>query len=199
MARIKGRTREETHTRALDAASRVFAEFGYDGTSLSRIASVAGVTPATLCHHFGSKRALYDTVVDNIYKDFLSLANGVDPTMPLPKLLEAIYEHLDGRRDSVRLLMRNIIDSGGITRRIREVHMGPQLAFVSHAVATRFKVPIANARRAVIVLTHLVMRFITNSDDDNRTAFGVDTAEALHDEIMTTLHETAIALLGPVD
>ncbi|PPK98705.1 AcrR family transcriptional regulator [Kineococcus xinjiangensis] len=49
------RTREQI----LTAAREAFAEGGYDATSMRRIAATAGVDPALLHHHFGSKERLF--------------------------------------------------------------------------------------------------------------------------------------------
>jgi len=196
MARIKGRTREQTHASALNAAARVFAEFGFEGTTLSRIASLAGVTPATLCHHFGSKQGLYDAVVDTIYKDILGLAQHLQGDQSFAQLIHHIYGYLAVRRDSLRLLMRNIVDSGGVTPRVREVHMGPLLANVSKLLAARFQVELRAARRAVVAMTHLIMRFITNSDEDNRIAFGLESDADTRVEIEATLVSVGEHLLG---
>ncbi|RSM59839.1 TetR/AcrR family transcriptional regulator [Actinoplanes sp. ATCC 53533] len=44
--------------RIRDAAIRLFAERGVDGTTVRDIAQAAGVSPGLLRHHFGSKEAL---------------------------------------------------------------------------------------------------------------------------------------------
>src|SRR5581483_2784551 len=44
--------------RIRDAAIRLFAERGIDGTTVRDIAKEAGVSPGLLRHHFGSKEAL---------------------------------------------------------------------------------------------------------------------------------------------
>jgi AcrR family transcriptional regulator len=47
-----------------EAALRLFAERGYAGTSVRDIASAAGVSPALLFHHYGSKEGLRTAVDD---------------------------------------------------------------------------------------------------------------------------------------
>jgi AcrR family transcriptional regulator len=42
-----------------EAAGRVFAELGYAGASIDRIATEAGISPPIVYRHFGSKKALY--------------------------------------------------------------------------------------------------------------------------------------------
>ncbi|MGB6229147.1 MAG: TetR family transcriptional regulator [Litorimonas sp.] len=46
-------------TRILDSAERLFAEHGYDGVTLRRIAKLADVDVALTSYHFGSKRDLF--------------------------------------------------------------------------------------------------------------------------------------------
>jgi len=47
----------------LDAAESLFASHGVDGVSIREIAEAAGISKATVFHHFDSKDALYQAVV----------------------------------------------------------------------------------------------------------------------------------------
>ncbi len=58
--RVSGDERRSVIERA---AARLFAERGYDGTSLLSIAAVAGVSRAVVYDHFSSKRELYTHLV----------------------------------------------------------------------------------------------------------------------------------------
>jgi AcrR family transcriptional regulator len=60
MARI-GRPRGKTDTRnvILGAARRLFADTGYDKTSVRDVAAAAGVDPAMIRHYFGTKVELF--------------------------------------------------------------------------------------------------------------------------------------------
>jgi AcrR family transcriptional regulator len=60
MARI-GRPRGKTDTRnvILAVARRMFADAGYDKTSVRDVAAAAGVDPAMIRHYFGSKAELF--------------------------------------------------------------------------------------------------------------------------------------------
>ncbi|NUS43162.1 MAG: TetR/AcrR family transcriptional regulator [Mycobacteriaceae bacterium] len=62
----KGRRPGKIDTRqaVLDAARPLFAERGYQGTSVRAIAAAAGVDPAMISHHFGGKAALFDAAVE---------------------------------------------------------------------------------------------------------------------------------------
>jgi AcrR family transcriptional regulator len=48
----------------IDAASRVFAERGYLGASMERIAAAAGVSAPLIYEHFSSKKELYIALLD---------------------------------------------------------------------------------------------------------------------------------------
>ncbi|MEV4376559.1 TetR/AcrR family transcriptional regulator [Streptosporangium sp. NPDC049644] len=70
----------------IDIASRLFAAFGYDGTSLHDIAEASGEDLAWLQQRFGDKRELYLTVVDHgsqmergIVADVLGALPAADP------------------------------------------------------------------------------------------------------------------------
>jgi AcrR family transcriptional regulator len=66
MARRSGRRPGDSGTREAirAAASRQFAELGYDRSSMRSIARDAGVDPALVAHFFGSKHQLFVDVVE---------------------------------------------------------------------------------------------------------------------------------------
>ena len=60
----------------LQAAKRLFAERGYDSTPTHLIAKEAGVSEGILFHHFGSKRGLFEALVEEF------VAAGVEASVP---------------------------------------------------------------------------------------------------------------------
>ena len=54
----------EAQRSIVEAARQVFAERGYRGGSLRDVADRAGVSPANIVHHFGSKEALLIAVLE---------------------------------------------------------------------------------------------------------------------------------------
>lgn len=56
--------RSPTPELILDAAERIFAEFGYEGASMRRIAETARITQALLHYHYQTKERLYESVFE---------------------------------------------------------------------------------------------------------------------------------------
>ena len=50
---------EETRSHILDVAGELFAQRGYDATSVADICDGAGVTKGAFYHHFESKQAVF--------------------------------------------------------------------------------------------------------------------------------------------
>ncbi len=51
------RTEEDTRTKILQAALKLFARQGYDGTTTKDLAKSAGVAEGTLFRHFANKKS----------------------------------------------------------------------------------------------------------------------------------------------
>ena len=73
MARPRNADPERTRRLILEAAIRRFGERGLDGTSLRTIAGDAGVTFATVHHHFGCKADLFDRCLESGYEQLAGL------------------------------------------------------------------------------------------------------------------------------
>ena len=65
----KLRDAERSRVAILDAAERLFAERGIDGTSLSDIGAATGLSRATPTYFFGSKEQLYRAVLERVFED----------------------------------------------------------------------------------------------------------------------------------
>jgi len=73
---------EATRGQLIVVATRMFAERGYDDTSIDAVLREAGVSRGSLYHHFPSKEALFEAVVKEVDDSFgaqtLAAASGAD-------------------------------------------------------------------------------------------------------------------------
>src|SRR4051812_5575304 len=58
-----------TRDRLITAARELFGKRGYDGTSIEAVLEATGVKRGALYHHFDSKQALFDAVLDRVVSD----------------------------------------------------------------------------------------------------------------------------------
>jgi AcrR family transcriptional regulator len=79
--------------RILDAARGIFAEQGYEGTTIRAIAAAASINPAMVIRYFGSKEGLFAAVADLDFKA-ASLAS-----LPRSAWGEALVRHVLDRWD----------------------------------------------------------------------------------------------------
>lgn len=83
------------------AAARLFAERGYDATSVREIVEAAGVTKPTLYYHFGSKQGLGEALLTRPMTEFLAVLRALnrDEADPIRLLTRTIEAHLSLLRD----------------------------------------------------------------------------------------------------
>ena len=79
--------------RVFEIAAEVFHRKGYDATSMSDVASAAGLTKAGLYHHISSKESLLYTVLD--YGMDLTQAYVLDPLEKIADPLERLKTMID--------------------------------------------------------------------------------------------------------
>ncbi len=68
-------TGKERRQQLLDIGRRLFAERGFEGTSIEEVAAQAGVSKPVVYEHFGGKEGLYAVVVDREVERLLTMAN----------------------------------------------------------------------------------------------------------------------------
>lgn len=107
----KSRTRlEQRESDIMAAATRLFAEEGFHGTSTRKIAAAAGVSEGTLFHYYGTKNVLLLAILDDFYEQLIASAReGVESVMGTrERLLLLAKNHLRALMDNQALMMRLI-------------------------------------------------------------------------------------------
>ena len=96
------------------AARRLFANRGFAGTSMADIATAAGVSKATVFHHYRNKRQLYEALVGDAFAGFreqiipLLDAEG-DVQGSLRDFAAAHLERLTRMQGTMRLIAREML------------------------------------------------------------------------------------------
>ncbi len=88
---------ERTRAAILQAASKLFGADGYAHVSMDQVAAEAGVTKMTVYAHFGSKEALFETLIT----DVISRSHGAElaPAETIDEVGEAMFEWSSNRLD----------------------------------------------------------------------------------------------------
>jgi AcrR family transcriptional regulator len=120
----------------IEAATRLFAAHGFDGTPIQAIADALGLTKAAVLHHFPSKEALREAVLESILSHWQKL---------FPQILltataaddrdEAVFGELvrffKADPDRARLVMREAMDRPAELKRLLRGPVRPWLQAVA--------------------------------------------------------------------
>uniref|UniRef100_A0AAU2VTR6 TetR/AcrR family transcriptional regulator n=1 Tax=Streptomyces sp. NBC_00008 TaxID=2903610 RepID=A0AAU2VTR6_9ACTN len=106
--RMTGKERRE---QLLDIGRTLFADKGFEGTSVEEIAARAGVSKPVVYEHFGGKEGLYAVVVDREMRQLLEMVNTALTAGHPRELLEqaafALLDYIETYTDGFRILVRD--------------------------------------------------------------------------------------------
>jgi TetR/AcrR family transcriptional regulator len=116
-ARPLQRNPDRTRRRILQAAIRLFARHGLHAVSVDEIVGQARVNKRMVYHYFGSKDALFEAALSDVYRrieqiEIHALARGSSPRQKLARLLESYFAFLDDEPEFTRLLQWENLEKG---------------------------------------------------------------------------------------
>jgi len=105
-------TGKERREQLLDIGRRLFAERGFEGTSIEEVAAQAGVSKPVVYEHFGGKEGLYAVVVDREVERLLTMATGLlldgaNTREKFEAAAVALFRYIDENADGFRILVRD--------------------------------------------------------------------------------------------
>ena len=105
--RMSGKERRE---QLLDVGRALFAERGFDATSIEEVAGRAGVSKPVVYEHFGGKEGLYAVVVDREMQRLLDKVAGAlsggHPRELVEQAAVALLDYVETDSDGFRILIR---------------------------------------------------------------------------------------------
>jgi len=106
-------TGAERREQLLDVGRALFAERGFDGTSVEEVAARAGVSKPVVYEHFGGKEGLYAVVVDREVRRLLTAmteeldVSGMHPREVLERAALRLLDYVEDCTDGFRILVRD--------------------------------------------------------------------------------------------
>jgi AcrR family transcriptional regulator len=91
-------TQQDTRTRILQEAERLFRHYGYGKTTIADIAHACGMSSANVYRFFPSKSALMEAICGRLIGDFETRLHAIvgmsaPASERLPLIFEALYQH----------------------------------------------------------------------------------------------------------
>src|SRR3990170_1474702 len=116
MAQSKGPA-PDTRKRILAAACDEFGAHGFAATTVDRIARRARVNKAMIYYHFPNKRALYTSIIRDVFAPISErVRNGMrddePPARKLDRLIETLVRSIDESTYFLPIFLREIADGG---------------------------------------------------------------------------------------
>jgi AcrR family transcriptional regulator len=108
---------KERREQLLDIGRRLFAERGFEGTSIEEVAAQAGVSKPVVYEHFGGKEGLYAVVVDREVERLLTTATnllgGARTREDYEAAAVALLRYIEDDADGFRILVRDSHPASG--------------------------------------------------------------------------------------
>lgn len=158
---------KSTAERVLDAAEDLFAEKGYDATSLGDVADVVGIRSPSLYNHFRNKEALYSAVLERMIARFgFPLVEMLNDEVTHAKVLEWLEKMIVLHNDNpnfARLMQHAALSGGPQTKELIARMVKPM--FERRGEEAQKKLfGLANPELqpfAVIALNNIMMSYVT--------------------------------------
>lgn len=135
-------TAAERRAQLLDVSRRLFAEKGFEGTSVEEIAARAEVSKPVVYEHFGGKEGMYAVVVDREIQALTgaltgALEGGGHPKVLLERTALTLLTYIETSEDGFRILVRDspVAQATGTFSSL----IGDVATQVEHLLADQFK------------------------------------------------------------
>ena len=107
-----------TRDRIIKAARPLFAQYGFNGTSIRDITAAAGVSLSAVTYHFTTKELLYLWILQTIIGPLGArmewcMRGDVPPLEKVDRAVRAIFDHIRMNPDMPHFMIREMASAGG--------------------------------------------------------------------------------------
>lgn len=152
-------TAHERREQLIVVSRALFAEKGFDGTSIEEISARATVSKPVVYEHFGGKEGIYAVVIDREIQALtaaltVALKLGGHPKMIVERMALALLTYIETSEDGFRVLVRDspVAQATGTFSSL----IGDVATQVEHLLADQFKMRGLDPRAAPIYSQMLV-------------------------------------------
>lgn len=142
----------DARERILAAATDLFGLRGAAGTPLTAIARQAGVSPALVIHHFGSKEGLRKACNRRLVEQIRATKSSAMAGSPAFYLPTAMAQ-MDESRPLLRYLARVLVDHSAEVDELVDEIVGDAVVYTQQAEDAGWIVPSRDRRARIVVLT----------------------------------------------
>lgn len=184
---------QATRAALIDVATELFATNGYEGTAIPAVLDAAGVSRGALYHHFESKEALFEAVLQSVEAEatlkVTRAARGA--TDPLDGLRRGCAAYLAMCRDPV-VRRISLIDAPAVVgwERWREIDEQHAFGLIKAAIAAiaadgRVKPELIDVMAHVVLAALVEVALLVARADEGRLA--IRRGQEAVDELLTAL------------
>jgi AcrR family transcriptional regulator len=191
-----------TKARVLHAASKLVSERGIEGTSIRDVAAAAKVSLATVVHYFGNKEGLYEACIAAMYAELEELRTALFASVTATNLdglvkdvVHAAWAFVRAHKPAHRILLRNILDEGGMRSEHREKYLRPFLDDVGAMLAPATGLPKVHVRLTAQTVVHLTVRYAFHNAAELEIITGERDADRAHAAVEKHIVDVARAML----
>jgi AcrR family transcriptional regulator len=151
-------TGQQRRAQLLDVARQLFAERGFEATSIEEIANRAGVSKPIVYEHFGTKEGIYEVVKDREVQALINQITealvGDHPRILLEQAASALLTYVETQTDGFRILVREspVASTTGVFASV----IGDIAVQVEYILAAQFKARGYNTKLAPLYSHALV-------------------------------------------
>ena len=151
-------TAQQRRAQLLDVARTLFAERGFEPTSIEEIAHRAGVSKPIVYEHFGTKEGIYEVVKDRevqaLIQQITDALVGDHPRVLLEQAAGALLTYIEMQTDGFRILVREspVASTTGLFASV----IGDIATQVEYILAAQFKARGYNTKLAPLYSHALV-------------------------------------------